>query len=80
MATRQFLVDILVKVVKGLDDPLLPTDAANKRYVDNNIGGGGTSPLPFWDATGTQVCIPMSNGALPFWDSSGTQTNVPLGC
>jgi len=35
MATRQFLVDILVKVVKGLDDPLLPTDAANKRYVDS---------------------------------------------
>ncbi|RLC09882.1 MAG: hypothetical protein DRI24_21110 [Deltaproteobacteria bacterium] len=79
MATRQFLVDLLVKVVKGLDDPILPTDAANKRYVDNN-SGGSSGMFPFWDDSGTQTCIPIENGSLPFWDTSGTQTNIPLGC
>ena len=53
MATREFLVDIQVGVVKGLIDPLLPTDATNKRYVDSLLQ----------PTTGTNISIDM--GTFP---------------
>ena len=77
---RTFLSGIRSKFITDLDWPVLNKDAASKEYVDAQSGGGGNSMLPFWDATGTQVCVPTNNGALPFWDSSGNPADIPLGC
>ena len=59
MATREFLVDIQVGVVKGLIDPLLPTDATNKRYVDSLLQ----------PTTGTNISIDMGTFPEPINES-----------
>ncbi|MCJ8276691.1 MAG: hypothetical protein HRT44_12100, partial [Bdellovibrionales bacterium] len=61
------------QVVEGLASPVDPDDAANKDYVDNNIGG-----VPSDNSTITSLGVPETGHVL-VWNGSGLTARAPAG-